>query len=90
MKAGGRHSRITVVTSVLHYQTASAFIFLLLEHKVSQSSPFLVIAARASYRVPEHSFKAGTRVPATVSAIAGAIQWAEQIMARIDQRWPVK
>jgi hypothetical protein len=32
----------------------------------------------------------GTRVPATVSAIADAIQWAEQIMARVDERWPAK
>jgi hypothetical protein len=35
-------------------------------------------------------YEGGTRVPATVSAIADAIQWAEQIMARIDQRWPDK
>jgi len=34
-------------------------------------------------------YEGGTRVPATVSAIADGIQWAEQIMAEIDRRWPV-
>jgi hypothetical protein len=28
------------------------------------------------------------RVPATIAAIADAIRWAEEIMRRIDQRWP--
>jgi hypothetical protein len=32
----------------------------------------------------------GTRVPATVSAIADSIRWAEEILRRIDERWPVK
>jgi len=27
-------------------------------------------------------------VPATISAIADAIRWAEQIMRAIDERWP--
>jgi hypothetical protein len=35
-------------------------------------------------------YDGGTRVPATVSAIADAIRWAEEIMAGIDRRWPVK
>jgi hypothetical protein len=30
------------------------------------------------------------RVPATVSAIADAVRWAEEIMAEIDRRWPAK
>jgi hypothetical protein len=29
-------------------------------------------------------------VPATVAAISDAIRWAEQIMAKIDERWPAK
>jgi hypothetical protein len=29
------------------------------------------------------------RVPATISVIADAIQWAEEIMEAIDRRWPV-
>ena len=33
-------------------------------------------------------YDSGTRVPATMSAIADAIRWAEQIMAEIDRRWP--
>jgi hypothetical protein len=32
-------------------------------------------------------YDSGTRVPATISAIADAIRWAEQIMAEIDRRW---
>jgi hypothetical protein len=31
----------------------------------------------------------GTRkVPATISAIADAIRWAEEILREIDRRWP--
>ena len=28
------------------------------------------------------------RVPATISAIADAIRWAEEIQKEIDRRWP--
>ena len=28
-------------------------------------------------------------LPATISAIADAIRWAEEIMLEIDRRWPV-
>ena len=28
------------------------------------------------------------QVPATVSAIADAVRWAERIMKEIDERWP--
>lgn len=31
-----------------------------------------------------------TRLPATIMAIGDAVQWAEQIMRAIDERWPVK
>jgi hypothetical protein len=50
----------------------------------------LLIAAAILAARKLAQYEAGTRVPATVSAIADAIQWAEQIMARIDQRWPAK
>jgi hypothetical protein len=32
-------------------------------------------------------YEGGKRVPATISAIADAIRWAEQIMSEIDRRW---
>ena len=32
----------------------------------------------------------GKRVPATMSAIADAIKWAEEIMKEIDERWPAR
>jgi hypothetical protein len=35
-------------------------------------------------------YDADKRVPATISAIADAIRWAEQIMREIDRRWPAK
>jgi hypothetical protein len=35
-------------------------------------------------------YEGGTRVPATVSAIADAIRWAERIMEEIDRQWPTK
>jgi len=28
------------------------------------------------------------RVPATISAVADAVRWAEEIMREIDNRWP--
>jgi len=31
-------------------------------------------------------YEGGTRVPATVSAIADAVRWAEMIMAEIDRQ----
>jgi hypothetical protein len=35
-------------------------------------------------------YDGGKRVPATISAIADAIRWAEQIMEEIDRRWASK
>ena len=35
-------------------------------------------------------YDSGTRVPATVSAIADAIRWAERIMEEIDRRHPAE
>ena len=35
-------------------------------------------------------YEAGARVPATICAIADAIRWAEEIMAEIDRRWPIR
>jgi len=33
-------------------------------------------------------YESGTRVPATVSATSDAVRWAEEILRRIDERWP--
>jgi len=33
-------------------------------------------------------YDGGKRVPATMSAIADAVRWAEEIMREIDERWP--
>ena len=33
-------------------------------------------------------FDGGKRVPATMSAIADAVRWVEEIMKAIDERWP--
>jgi hypothetical protein len=35
-------------------------------------------------------YDGGTRVPATVSAIADGVRWAEEILRRIDERWPTR
>ncbi len=35
-------------------------------------------------------YDGGARVPATITAIGDAVRWAEQIMAEIDRRCPVK
>ncbi len=35
-------------------------------------------------------YDGGKRVPATMSAIADAVRWAEEIMREIDRRWSGK
>jgi hypothetical protein len=35
-------------------------------------------------------FDGGKRVPATMSAKADAVRWAEEIMKEIDSFWPVR
>jgi hypothetical protein len=42
-----------------------------------------ILAARKLAQYPSEA-----RVPATMSAIADAVHWAEEIMKRIDERWP--
>jgi hypothetical protein len=34
-------------------------------------------------------YDGGTRVPATINAIADAVRWAKEIMKEVDRRWPV-
>jgi hypothetical protein len=48
-----------------------------------------IMAAILAAREPAQ-YDGGKRVPATVSAIADAIRWAEEIMDEIDRRWTVK
>jgi len=45
--------------------------------------PASILAARKLSQ-----FDGGKRVPATLSAIADAVRWAEEIMKAIDERWP--
>jgi hypothetical protein len=49
----------------------------------------LLIAASilAAHKLAQ--FEGGKRVPATVSAVADAVRWAEEIMKAIDDRWPI-
>jgi hypothetical protein len=49
---------------------------------------FLLIAASILAARKLAQYEGGMRVPATVSAIADAIRWAEEILRRIDERWP--
>ena len=50
----------------------------------------LLIAASilAARKLAQYGSEA--QVPATISAIADAIRWAERIMQEIDRRWPIK
>jgi hypothetical protein len=52
----------------------------------------LLIAASilAARKLAQYDGVATGRIPATISAIANAIRWAEQIMQEIDERWPTK
>ena len=48
----------------------------------------LLIAASILAARKLAQFDGGKKVPATVSAIADAVRWAEEIMRAIDERWP--
>jgi hypothetical protein len=48
----------------------------------------LLIAASILAARKLAQFDGGKRVPATMSAIADAVRWAEEIMKVIDDRWP--
>lgn len=50
----------------------------------------LLIAASILAARKLAQYDSGARVPATVSAIADAIRWAERIMDEIDCRHPTK
>ena len=50
----------------------------------------LLIAASILAARKLAQYDGGARVPATISAIADAIRWAEEIMAEMDRRWPAK
>lgn len=50
----------------------------------------LLIAASILAARKLAQYDGGARVPATISAIADAVRWAEQIMDEIDRRHPVK
>ena len=48
----------------------------------------LLIAASILAARKLAQFEGGKKVPATVSAIADAVRWADEIMKTIDERWP--
>jgi hypothetical protein len=50
---------------------------------------FLLIAVAILVARKLAQYDGGKRVPATVSAIADSIRWAEQIMEEIDRRHPM-
>jgi hypothetical protein len=50
----------------------------------------LLIAAAILAARKLAQYDGGKRVPATVSAIADAVRWAEEIMLELDRRWPAK
>jgi len=50
----------------------------------------LLIAASILAARKLAQYDSGARVPATVSAIADAVRWAERIMEEIDRRHPAK
>jgi hypothetical protein len=50
----------------------------------------LLIAASILAARKLAQYEGSTRVPATVSAIADGLRWAEEILKEIDRRWPVR
>jgi hypothetical protein len=51
-----------------------------------------VLLIAASLLAPRKlaAYDAGKRVPATITAIADAVRWAEEIVKEIDSRWPAE
>jgi hypothetical protein len=50
----------------------------------------LLIAAAILAARKLAQYEGGPRVPATIMAVENAIQSAEEILKRIDERWPAK
>jgi hypothetical protein len=50
----------------------------------------LLIAASILAARKLAQYDSGAQVPATVSAIADSIRWAERIIEEIDRRWPTR
>jgi hypothetical protein len=50
----------------------------------------LLIAASILAARKLAAYDSGKRVPATMSAIADAIRWAEEVLNEIDRRWPMR
>jgi len=50
----------------------------------------LLIAAAILAARKLAQYEGGARVPATIMAVENAIQSAEEILKRIDERWPAK
>jgi hypothetical protein len=50
--------------------------------------PLIAASILAARKLAQYDI--GARIPATVSAIADSIRWAERIMEEIDRRWPAK
>jgi len=48
----------------------------------------LLIAAAILAARKLAQYDGGSRVPATIGAIADAVRWAERILTEIDRRWP--
>jgi hypothetical protein len=48
----------------------------------------LLIAASILAARKLAQFEGGKIVPATISAVADDVRWAEEIMKAIDERWP--
>jgi hypothetical protein len=48
----------------------------------------LLIAASILAARKLAQYDGGRKVPATMSAIADAVRWAEEIMKAIDEKWP--
>ena len=50
----------------------------------------LLIAAAILAARKLAQYEGGARVPATICAIDDATRWAEELMKKIDERWPVQ
>ena len=81
----------------MHRVLSIAKISIANERRICYASPMdegrkrvLLIAASILAARKLAQYDSGARVPATVSAIADAIRWAEEIMAEIDRRWTAK
>jgi hypothetical protein len=74
------------VYSLLRKRTNSEHAIMLQWTKAARRVLLIAASILAARKLAQYD--GGRKVPATMSAIADAVRWAEEIMKAIDEKWP--